>query len=224
MAGAPLEEIQGNTDAGEVYLWFTEDPLNWEGEVAATETPADGAHLGTSVAVNGQWMVSGADRDSVLGPNSGSISIYPAHGHNDPYCTAGTSANGCQALMGATGIPSASAPSGGFVVFAHSGEPIKDGLFFYGTNGQQANPWGNGTSYQCVVPPTLRSPTLNSGGTIGACDGSMSRDMNAYWTAFPLKNPGAGAVVQAQLWYRDPANTSNQTTSLSDALQFAVCP
>ena len=35
---------------------------------------------------------------------------------------------------------------------------------------------------------------------------------------------GAGAIVQAQLWYRDPVNTSNQTTSLSDALEFAVCP
>jgi hypothetical protein len=139
------------------------------------------------------------------------------------YCTPGVSASGCQASLASLGTPSASAPSG-FSIEATGVEGAKDGLFFYGTNGQQANPWGNGTSYQCVVPPTLRSPTLNSGGTIGACDGSMSRDMNAYWTAFPLKNPGAGAVVQAQLWYRDPANTSNQTTSLSDALQFAVCP
>ena len=36
--------------------------------------------------------------------------------------------------------------------------------------------------------------------------------------------PGAGAVVQAQLWYRDPLNTSNQTTSLSDATEFVVAP
>ena len=38
----------------------------------------------------------------------------------------------------------------------------------------------------------------------------------------PPKNPGAGAVVQAQLWYRDPLSTSNQTTSLSDAIEFVV--
>jgi hypothetical protein len=37
-------------------------------------------------------------------------------------------------------------------------------------------------------------------------------------------NPGAGAQVQAQLWYRDPQNTSNQTTSLSDAIEFLVAP
>ena len=35
---------------------------------------------------------------------------------------------------------------------------------------------------------------------------------------------GAGAVVQAQLWYRDPWNSSNQTTSLSDAVEFTVGP
>jgi hypothetical protein len=30
--------------------------------------------------------------------------------------------------------------------------------------------------------------------------------------------------VQAQLWYRDPQSTSNQTTSLSNAVEFEVCP
>ena len=31
-------------------------------------------------------------------------------------------------------------------------------------------------------------------------------------------------LVSVQLWYRDPQNSSNQTTSLSDGLQFSVCP
>ena len=35
---------------------------------------------------------------------------------------------------------------------------------------------------------------------------------------------GAGAVVQAQLWYRDPPNTGNQTTSRSNAFEFVVGP
>jgi hypothetical protein len=48
--------------------------------------------------------------------------------------------------------------------------------------------------------------------------------MNAYWTANPIKNPGAGAQVNLQFWYRDPLNTSNQTTSLSDAVEFTVDP
>ena len=139
------------------------------------------------------------------------------------YCTAGTSAAGCTAQLSATGAPSASAPSG-FTLQASGVEGQKDGLFFFGTSGRQANPWGSGTSYQCVVPPVVRAGLLTGAGTLGQCDGAFAQDLNALWTAKPNKNPGAGALVQAQLWYRDPQNTSNQTTSLSDALEFAVNP
>jgi hypothetical protein len=142
------------------------------------------------------------------------------------YCTAGTSASGCQAILSSVGIPSATATSG-FDLIAASVEGAKDGQFFFGTNGQQASPWGNGTSFQCVVPPVKRCGILAGTGTVGACDGLLSQDLNALWCATcpkPNHNPGTGAVVQAQLWYRDPANTSNQSTSLSDAIQFAVTP
>jgi hypothetical protein len=142
------------------------------------------------------------------------------------YCTAGTSASGCNAALSAAGTPSASAPSG-FDLIASDVEGLKDGLFFFGTNGRQANPWGSGTSFQCVVPPVMRGGLLGATGTVGVCDGAFTQDLNALWCAgcpAPLKNPGPGAVVQAQLWYRDPLNTSNQTTSLSDALEFTVEP
>jgi hypothetical protein len=69
--------------------------------------------------------------------------------------------------------------------------------------------------------------TLTGSGTLGACDGTLAQDLNAFWCPScpkPHKNPGAAAVVQAQLWYRDPASTSNQTTSLSDAIEFVVTP
>ena len=65
---------------------------------------------------------------------------------------------------------------------------------------------------------------LSGVGTIGQCDGYSSQDLNALWAANPAKNSGAGAVVQAQLWYRDPLSTSNQTSSLSDAIEFTVAP
>jgi predicted DNA-binding protein with PD1-like motif len=42
------------------------------------------------------------------------------------------------------------------------------------------------------------------------------------WYAVPAKNPGVGALVQAQLWYRDPLNTSYRKTSFSDAIEFGV--
>jgi hypothetical protein len=142
------------------------------------------------------------------------------------YCTAGTSASGCTALLTATGTASASAPTG-FVVAAATVEGLKDGLFFYGQNGRQANPWGNGTSYQCVVPPVRRGGLLAGVGTVGACDGSFTQDLNARWCPGcpkPAHAPAPGTPLQIQLWYRDPANTSNQTTSLSDALEVIPCP
>jgi len=139
------------------------------------------------------------------------------------YCTAGTSALGCQAQLAASGTPSASAATG-FTIAALDVEGQKDGMFFFGSNGRQANPWGNGTSLQCVAPPVQRAGLLSASGTAGLCNGQFTQDLNARWTAKPNQNPGAGALVQAQFWYRDPANTGNQTTSLSDALEFNVCP
>jgi len=100
-------------------------------------------------------------------------------------------------------------------------------MFFYGTTGRQASSWGNGTSYMCVLPPRLRGGLLAGIGSSGACDGAFSQDLNARWCPAcpkPAHNPGAGAVLQTQFWYRDPMNTSNQTTSLSDAVEVLVCP
>jgi hypothetical protein len=142
------------------------------------------------------------------------------------YCTAGTSASGCIALLAASGTPSSTAPSG-FTLSATDVEGAKDGLFFFGTSGRQANPWGSSSSFQCVVPPVRRGGLLAATGTAGLCDGAFDQDLNALWCPGcprPLKNPGAGALVQAQLWYRDPLSTSNQTTALSDALEFTVQP
>jgi hypothetical protein len=142
------------------------------------------------------------------------------------YCTAGISASGCQAALSGSGKPSASVVSG-FTVAATGVEGSKEGLFFYGTGGRQANPWGNGTSLNCVVPPVKRGGLLPASGTIAQCNGSFAQDLNARWCAAcpkPAHNPGAGAVVQVQLWYRDPWSSSNQTISLSDALEFVVGP
>jgi hypothetical protein len=176
-------------------------PTGWFVTATATAEPQGStSELGACVALGGQGIAS--------------------------YCTAGTSASGCQASLSAAGVPSASASSG-FTLSTTGAEGSKDGLFYFGTNGRQANPWGNGTSYQCVVPPLVRTPIQTGSGTNGVCNGALSLDLNALWCPScpkPQKNPGSGALVQAQLWYRDPQNTSNQTTSLSDAIEFTLQP
>ena len=73
--------------------------------------------------------------------------------------------------------------------------------------------------------PLIRTPLLTATGMVGLCDGSLSRHFGAYWaTAGPAKVPAPGQQVDLQLWYRDPASTSNQSTSLPDGLEFSACP
>jgi hypothetical protein len=142
------------------------------------------------------------------------------------YCTAGFSASGCQALLQATGAASAQAGSG-FTLSADSVEGDKKGVFFFGVNGKQAIPWGSNSSFHCVVPPVSRTGVIAGGGTTGQCDGTFAFDLNGLWCSScpkPNLNPGVGAVVQAQLWYRDPANPQGTTTSLSDAVEFTLVP
>ena len=224
LVSADLDDhVNGSSNSeGSAYVFVT-DGTSWD-EVAklTASDPEPHDHFGYDVSLSGDTAVIGADDTGQVGA-AYVVSLYPPA---VAYCTAGTSASGCQALLSASGAASATASSG-FTLSAATVEGQKDGLFFFGTDGQQANPWGNGTSYQCVVPPVVRAPVMTGTGTVGGCDGSFALDLNALWCPScpkPAKNPGAAAVVQAQLWYRDPASTSNQTTSLSDAIEFVVAP
>ena len=142
------------------------------------------------------------------------------------YCTPGVSAAGCKARVRADGTPSASA-SAGFEVRVERAEGGKQGVFYFGAQGAQANTWGNGSSFQCITPPVARTPTQVLSGSAGACLGTAEVDLNSIWCSTcpkAAKNPGPGATAYVQFWYRDPQNTSNQTTSLSNAASFLVCP
>ncbi len=216
---------------GETEVWFTPaSPTAGSADVAVKVTGLTTTGGGTQVVCPVPAAAGPGDlilrNKEITGPKglSNAMAFVPeaCTGAVVNYCTAGTSASGCQATLSSTGVPSATASSG-FVVSATGVEGQKDGLFFFAENGRQANSWGSGTSFQCVVPPVKRTGLQSATGTTGACDGSFSQDVNAYLRANPQKDPGLGATVQMQLWYRDPQNTSNQTTSLSNALEFVIC-
>jgi hypothetical protein len=228
VVGAAEDDHPGAIDAGSAYV-FLRSGTGWTEQAKVTASDPDASALfGKSASISVDTGLFGALWDDPAGiDDAGSAYVFRlSPGPRVIYCTAGTSASGCHALLSATGTASASAASG-FLLQAPGVEGSKDGAFFWGKNGKQANPWGNGTSFQCVVPPVTRGGPLTGTGTNGACDGSFAQDLNATWCStcpYPQKNPGSGAVVQAQLWYRDPLSTSNQTTSLSDAIEFVVAP
>ncbi|MCE9596216.1 MAG: hypothetical protein K8S98_18655 [Planctomycetes bacterium] len=140
------------------------------------------------------------------------------------YCTAGTTTNGCEAHLWASGAPSASG-TGSFTLTATNVEGKKPGLFFYGVNGGQALAWGTSSSFLCVKSPTKRFAVQNSGGTAGSCNGVLTTDWNAFLAAHPgaLGAPfSAGKQVWVQAWFRDPPSSMN--TALSNGLTFFLCP
>jgi hypothetical protein len=149
----------------------------------------------------------------------------PHSSSGTPYCTAGTTTNGCVSAISGFGNASASAASG-FTIAVSNVEGQKSGLIFYGVTGPNSAPWAPAsTSFLCVKPPTQRTSSQNSGGTIGVCDGTLSIDWNAYLAshAGALGQPFAGGeTVWAQGWFRDPP--APKTTNLSDGLTFTVAP
>jgi hypothetical protein len=223
--GSAIADTPYAAAAGAIYV-FQEDVAGWTevDKLFGSNPGADFPIFGWSFVLTDQLMVSASLGD--FGSLPGSVYVFDLDGGPVNYCTSGISANGCQALISATGTPSATATSG-FTLSASNVEGAKNGIYFFGTGGRQTNSWGNGTSLRCVLPPVARAGVLTGSGTDGSCDGAFAQDLNALWCPScpkSLQNPGAGARVQVQLWYRDPLNTSNQSTSLSDAVEFCVQP
>ena len=75
----------------------------------------------------------------------------------------------------------------------------------------------------CIAPPLAFTRPQAGVGANGECDGFFSIDMNARFAANPNHNPGAGAQIDGQYVFRDPAGPS-PGTALSDAISWTVCP
>ena len=97
----------------------------------------------------------------------------------------------------------------------------KTALLYYGF-GRANAPFHGGTL--CVTTPLTRTPTVNSGGNAGPddCSGTASYDFNARIQSAVDPALVVGAVVDAQYYYRDPANA--QTVGLANGIEFLICP
>ncbi|HTF90761.1 MAG TPA: hypothetical protein VK843_20240 [Planctomycetota bacterium] len=144
------------------------------------------------------------------------------------YCSPKSNSLGCTPTISSTGNSSASATSG-FVVSASNVINNKPGLYLFSNTGPAATPFGGGIL--CMHAPVRRSVTLNSHGnpTITDCSGVYTIDMNAFAAGALGGTPAAylklvGTVICCQAWGRDNGFASPNNMTLSDALQYTVCP
>ena len=139
------------------------------------------------------------------------------------YCTSSTTSHGCTPTIDATGTPTTSRASG-FDITVTGVEGQRNGMIFYGTSAS-AVAWAIGnTSYICVAPTVQRTAIINSGGTLGGCDGTLTLDFNAFMSANPTAFGSpftTGAIFYAQGWFRDPGAVKG--TNLSNGLRFRLC-
>jgi hypothetical protein len=140
-----------------------------------------------------------------------------------------TNSLGCVPSISSLGIASVSAGAN-FFVKGMNVRNQKVGLLVYGNTGPAASPFSGGTL--CVAAPVKRTPSVMSGGSAlptNDCTGVYSIDMGLFATGalggHPLPALSiAGTLVNCQFWGRDPGFPAPGNTTLTDGLQYAICP
>lgn len=221
--GSANERWNGLID--EVRIWST---ARTQPEIAAGmfQQILSAPNLVASYQLNGNALdASGNNAHGSLISNPVFVTISSPAGPTT-YCTAGTSSNGCTAIIAADANPNVAhtAPCNISVATA---EGQRVGILFYGLAALSQS-WcagGAGTSLLCAKAPQQRTVIQSSGGTVGQCDGAYALDWNAYQLAFPgsLGSPwSAGTKSYVQGWYRDPL--ACKTTSLTNAVELTYMP
>ncbi len=206
---------------------------NWVETATLTRDPIQSlVYFGTSVAIADDTVVVSAIGDSGLPApfiGGGSATVYVLRDAPQIYCTAKVNSLSCIPEIGVRNLPSASAISG-FQVYCTQVLNNQVGLLLYGTSGRLNLPFQGGIL--CVSPPLHRSTPVNSYGAPSPahdCTGLYSIDMSSFAAGLlgGLPQPDllfSGAVVQCQWWGRDQGFTAPFNTTLSDAVEYTVCP
>ena len=196
---------------------FVQNPAagTWQVQVIGSDINTDTVSATPGTQAHFALVVSGVD----VGPTC----TPPV-----TYCTAKLNSLFCLPAISFTGTPSAAATSG-FTLTASNVINNKPGLLLYGTTGRAASPFGGGTL--CVAATVRRTPGLSSGGNPppNDCSGAYSIDMNAFASGNLGGNPFAaltvpGTVVDCQFWGRDSGFAAPNNVTLSNGLEYTVCP
>ncbi len=145
------------------------------------------------------------------------------------YCTPKVNSLGCSPRIECFGSPSASATSG-FTISARYVHNLKTGLLLHGVNGRASTVFQGGTL--CENAPLKRTPPVTSGGSAlpaSDCSGVYSIDMNAFAHGLLGGTPllalkTLGTTVDCQWWGRDQGFPVPNNSTLSDGLEYSVCP
>jgi hypothetical protein len=152
----------------------------------------------------------------------GAYPFDPRHcGEPGTYCVGKPNSQGREPSIGFTGSPRLSGPDD-FHVTASLVVNRKSGFLFWGPQAATP-PFAAGTS--CVRGSIVRTPLQDSGGSappIADCSGTFDFAFtHAYLGAHGL---GAASTVYAQWFSRDPAQADGTGASISNALEFTICP
>jgi hypothetical protein len=127
-------------------------------------------------------------------------------------------------MISAIGAPSASDTSS-FLVTGSNTRALKSGLLLYTDSGRGSVPFSGGTLCIGNTPAKRSIAVVDTTGTPGQCDGTLSIDMNAFATGSlggsPLPSLTVpGTQINCQFWARD---TIASGALLTDALEYFVC-
>lgn len=139
------------------------------------------------------------------------------------YCQGKVNSLGCPPALSSSGAPSASS-SQPFTIRADDLVPGEAGFLIYGTGGRANLAFHNGRL--CVKAPLTRllPPRVATPDGTDPCAGRIEIDFNARIRsgADPLLVPGTR--VNAQLRQRDPGLGDGYGDTLTDGIEFVVCP